>query len=440
MKKNKGINRRKFIRNSALGVVGAGVAGQTGLLRAEEKEKPAASAPVKIKSYRMLGRTGFKASDIGSGGPRELPVLNALLDAGVNYIDTAESYSNGKSEIVTGQGIKNRDRKKLFINSKLGIKPEETKESIIKRFRKCLERLDTEYIDCMMIHGAANGKIVKHEAFHAAMKQMKSEGKLRFVGISNHGPRRAGTAEEPMDKVLIAAALDGRFDAMLLVYNYAQKEMGERIMKVCQEKNIGVTLMKTNMIGRYMSMKERVEAQKKKGEEVSPRMLDYLKRLKEGADKSEPFIKKYGLDKAAEIRAACTRFGLSHPAVASLLGRFNNFEDVEQFIGLSGTTLSDMEEKKLAAFVEGPGRFYCRHACGICESGCDRGVQVNTIMRYNHYFEAQRLEKHAMEKYARLESDASQCHNCSGHCEKACPFGVPVQGLLAFAHENLSLA
>jgi predicted aldo/keto reductase-like oxidoreductase len=437
MNENKGVNRRQFIRNSALGLVGAGVASQTELLRAEEKK---AAEPLKIKSYRLLGRTGFKASDISSGGPSKLPVLNALLDAGVNYIDTAESYSRGNSEVITGQGIKGRDRKKLFINSKLVIKKDETKESIIKRFRKCLERLDTEYLDCMMTHGTPNVTMVKYEPFHAAMKQMKAEGKLRFVGISNHGPRSPESDEEPMDKVLIAAALDGRFDAMLLVYNYAQKEMGERIMKVCKEKNIGVTLMKTNMIGRYLSMKERVEARKKKGEEVRPRMLDYLNRLKEGADKSEGFIKKYGLENAAEMRAACTRFGLAHPAVAALLARCNTFEDAEQFLALSGTTLSGMEEKKLAAFVEGPGRFYCRHACGLCESNCAHGVQVNTIMRYNHYFEAHRLEKDAMQKYAKLEANANHCYNCAGSCEKACPFGIPVQGLLTFAHENLNLA
>ena len=144
MSNNKGFSRRNFLRNTALGIVGTGVATQGRVFGAK---KEAAPEPLKIKAYRPLGRTGFKASDISSGGPSNVAILNALLDAGVNYIDTAESYSRGESEKVTGQAIKNRDRKSLFITSKLHINEKETKESILKRARQCLERLDTDYLD-----------------------------------------------------------------------------------------------------------------------------------------------------------------------------------------------------------------------------------------------------------------------------------------------------
>lgn len=431
-----GVSRRDFLKHSAAGVVGAGIAGSTGLLRAQES---AASGPLKIKDYRMLGRTGFKASDIGSGGLAEVPIINALLDAGVNYLDTAESYSKGKSEIAMGQAIKGRDRKKLFINSKLHLKKDESKESILKRARKCLERLDTEYLDCMMMHNAPTVAAFKSEAFHEAMAQLKRESKLRFVGISNHGPRSPGSDAEAMDKVLVAAAMDGRFDVMLLVHNFIQKEQGEKILAACKEKNVGATLMKTNPVGRYMDMKEQIAADEKAGKEISPRRKAYMERMKEAAVKGEGFVKKYGLENSKEVRAASTKFVLGHPTVATVLARCNSFEDMEHFLGISGATLSDMEAKKLAAFTRGPGKLYCRHACGLCESVCPHGVPVNTVMRYNHYFEAQGLEKHAMEKYAALSTaNASVCQDCGGHCETACPFGVPVQALLDFAHQRLS--
>jgi predicted aldo/keto reductase-like oxidoreductase len=431
------VSRRNFLKHSTIGLVGAGVVGQAGFLKAEEKKTP---KPLKVKAYRTLGHTGFKASDIGSGGPSDVAVLNTLLDAGVNYIDTAESYSRGQSEIITGQAIKNRDRNSLFITSKLHLEENESKESVLNRARKCLERLDTEYLDCMMMHNAPTAESVKYEPFHEVMKQLKREGKLRFTGISCHGPRRPGSKADSMEKVLTAGAMDGRFDVMLLIHNFIQKEPGERLIALCKEKNIGTTFMKTNPVGRYLSLKARAEAQQKAGKEVSSRMRDYLERMKEAAEKGEMFVKKYGLENPAEIRAASTRFILSNKDAGPVLARCSSFEDVEQFLSVSGTTLSDMETKKLAAFTRGPGRLYCRHACGICEPNCPYGVPVNTIMRYNHYFDAQGLEKYALEKYAALPTaKADRCQNCAGQCETACPYNVPVQGLLNLAHETLSL-
>ena len=186
-----------------------------------------------------------------------------MLDAGVNYIDTAETYERGKSETSMGQAIKGRDRKSLFITTKLHIKENESKESILTRAKKCLQRLETEYIDCLMTHNPPLAELVTYEPFHQACEQLKKEKKLRFVGISSHGSR-PGRQQDSMDKVLLAAAEDGRFSVMLLVYNFIQREMAEKVINVCQEKKIGITLMKTNPVGRYLAMKERIEEMKKR--------------------------------------------------------------------------------------------------------------------------------------------------------------------------------
>jgi aryl-alcohol dehydrogenase-like predicted oxidoreductase len=441
MKKTKGINRREFLKNSAFGIVGTGIAG-TGTSSVAGENGSSLSSPQEIKDYRKLGRTGFKASDISLGGVTNVDVIKAMLDAGVNYIDTAESYARGNSEISMGQAIKGRDRKSLFINTKLHLEEGESKASILERAHKCLERLDTEYIDCLMTHNPGTVKMAMNEAFHKACQQLKSEGKLRFVGISSHG-NRGNDEQDTMEEILLKAAEDGRFDVMLLVYNFLQPEAGEKILRACQEKNIGATLMKTNPVGRYQLLKDRVEALKKEGKEDSAqmkRLLDRLESAKKTADEAEWFIQKYNLTNPAEIRTAATRFGLSHPAVATVLARTNSFEDMDQFLKASGTTLSSKEFTKLEAYSQGPGKFYCRHACGLCETSCPHQVPVNTIMRYNHYFEAQGQEKYALGKYAALTTArADLCENCDGHCESHCVYGVPIQGLLILAHMNLSL-
>ncbi|MDQ1351003.1 MAG: uncharacterized protein QG657_1305 [Acidobacteriota bacterium] len=438
------MNRRNFLKNSAMGVVGAGVLGQAPLLNAEDKtvKTPAtAVAPEKIKAYRTLGRTDFKVSDIATGGNPNPAVLKAVLEAGVNYIDTAESYGNGESEKTTGSVIKDFNRKSLFITSKLNLQKGSSKENILERTHKCLERLQTDYIDCMMIHGPQTSEEVKTEGFHEAMKQLKSEGKIRWVGISNHGATY-GPVAEPMEKVLLAAAADGRFDVMLLVYNFIQQESGERVLNACADKNIGCTLMKTKPVEKYLIMKEMVEERaKKEGKEIAEETKKLLDGFKERADMAAEFMKKNNITDPREIRDAAIRFVLKNPKVHTVCINFRNFDDIDPFIKLSGSPMTAGDEKKLTLYREGCGSFYCRHACGVCESRCPHGVPVNTVMRYNHYFEFQGREKEAMGKYAALPTPkAGLCETCAGFCQAACPYNVQIHGLLSHAHRNLTLA
>ena len=118
----------------------------------------------------------------------------------------------------------------------------------------------------------------------------------------------------------------------------------------------------------------------------------------------------------------------------------NTYDDLDRFARLSGTGLRDWDKAKLSAYRQGCGQLYCRHACGECETSCPQGVPVNTIMRYNHYFLAQRREKEAMTRYNAIPGPrADVCGGCPGYCEKACPYGVPIQGMLILADRQLSL-
>ncbi|MCP4147992.1 MAG: twin-arginine translocation signal domain-containing protein [bacterium] len=436
------MNRRNFLRNSAAGL---GALGASSILHAapgvdsEKKDAPKNEIQKtwKIKEYRTLGRTGFKVSDISTGIVKIPALLEQLLDAGVNYIDTAEAYQN---EEVVGSVIKNRDRKKLFVSSKLVLKKGEGKDEIIARTNKCLERLQTTYLDCMMHHGCKTVADVAHPGFHEAMIQLKKEGKVRFLGISNHGSNFYTDSVEAMEKVLTAAALDGRYDVMLLAYNFVQDDKGAEVLKLCRKKNIGTTLMKTNPIGNIYLMKDRIAKLKKEGKEIPPRFLTMITRMEAKAKRAEAFMKKYKLDNPKRLRDAATRFCLSNSDVHSVCCTFRNFEDIDLFLPLSGTKLQDMEKKTLAAYKEECGSLYCRHACGLCEPSCPKKVPVNRIMRYNHYFDAQNREKHAMSRYAALKGPkADLCKDCRGFCESACPHGVSIHGLLNVAHQNLTI-
>ena len=436
-----GLNRRRFLKHSAAGALGAMMMQNVmGKGSWEDTPKETGDAVLKIKRYRTLGRTGFSASDIGIGSPWNEAILNVALDAGVNYIDTAEAYHQGRSELVIGRTIKNRNRKKLFITTKLGLRGNESKENILSRIHKCLERLQTDYIDCLMIWAAFSLEIVKYSPFLEAVTQLKQEGKLRFAGVACHGTQWRDEALS-MDKILLAAITSGQYDVVLMVYNFLQKEMGERVIKACQEKNIGVTLMKTNPVGNYYRALERLKPDNQTHASLRGFYTQYLPRFKAMADASQKFLDKYNLQKPGEIRDAAIKFVLSHPGTHTVLGSLDNFETMEAFIRLSGQSLSPPEKKNLSLYKKGAGHFHCRHACGICETHCPNQVPVNTIMRFNYYFEAKNWEKYAMKEYTKLNGPkADNCFNCPGYCESACPFHIPIRGLLAMAHQNLTLS
>jgi len=436
------LSRRGFIHSSLSVAAGVGLAGKNKLFGGTGQEAQAEKS--KIQEYRLLGRTGFKVSDIGfgAGNLTDPALFAAALDAGVNYVDTAEHYAQGNSERTIGKVIKNRDRKKLFITGKLNFGfGKSTKDGIKDRAKKCLERLQTDYLDCLMIHMTPTLDQIKREGYHEAIKELKSEGRVKFTGLSNHGieHRYAGVIKDAMDQVILAAADDGRFDVVLFTYNFIQREKGEKILKACREKNMGTTLMKTDPVRAYNDIQNMYARMREKGR-VTEAAEKIISDFRSRADKGREFAKQYGLSGDKEVRGAAIKFCLSNPDVHSVCPTINTYEDLEFYVSLSGGRLKPVEEGMLADYKAFSGNLYCRHACGECEPHCPYEVPVNTIMRYQHYFMSQGREKQAMEKYAALQrTSAAVCTDCEGHCEAACPFGVKVQGLLMAAHQTLSL-
>jgi len=441
----KTLSRRGFL-GSSLAAVSA-----LGLESREVFQQAAAPAGLeaKIKDFRTLGRTGFNVSDIGFGAGylTNASVLSAALDRGVNYVDSAESYGRGATERAIGEALKGRDRKSLFISTKLwlGSRQPKDKAGIKERFRKCLERMKTDYADCLQIHLCSLAD-VKHEPYHEAIRELKAEGRVRFSGLSNHGADfnlQSVPFDEPMDKVLLAAAEDGRFDVALFVYNFLMKDMGEKILAVCKAKNMGTTIMKSDPSlytqGDREAIKSLTDRFKSQGKEVPDEIKDLFKLAAERAVSTEAFLKKYHLSSPEQTREAALKFCLAHEDVHCVCPSMTTFEDVDHFIALSGHKMKSGDETMLADYRELSGDLYCRHACGICESACPQGIPVNTIMRYDYYFKAKRQEKMAMGEYAILGShNAAPCFDCAGACVKACPYGVLIQAKLILAHETLS--
>ncbi|MCK4855223.1 MAG: aldo/keto reductase, partial [Bacteroidales bacterium] len=276
----------------------------------------------------------------------------------------------------------------------------------------------------------------KDDYFHKAADILKKQGKIRFTGLSCHGPEWGPESSENLEDILMAAIDDGRFDVLFLPYNFLAPEMGERILKACKEHDIGTMIMKSNPILAYENYASLLES----GREVNRTDQKYYDGLSEAMQEAESFFKKYNMSDMEQLKDGAIQFILSNPDVHTICCRFRTFSDIQKYVRLSGTTLDNRIAQILNEFRDKLGFFNCRIGCNICEKECPHQVPVNTIMRYNYYFHSHGMEKTAMQYYQDLPGEkAGSCRDCEGYCEKACPHGVLSRFLLAQVHEDLSM-
>ncbi|MFX0016121.1 MAG: aldo/keto reductase [Promethearchaeota archaeon] len=160
--------------------------------------------------FSVIGNTDVKASQIGLGtwqfGSKSwgygtdfnkadaISIVKKALELGINIIDTAEVYGQGKSEIIIGEAIKDYDRENLIISTK--FMPTAIRSSaVVRALNKSLKRLQTDYIDIYLIHWPAPwfiGRVLNQ------MEKMADDGLIRYIGVSNFNQKRLQNAQKKM--------------------------------------------------------------------------------------------------------------------------------------------------------------------------------------------------------------------------------------------------
>ncbi len=149
--------------------------------------------------YRFFGRTGIKVSPVclgtynfgdQTGVKAAAQIIQTSLDAGINFIDTADSYHHGKSEEIIGEVLKGR-RNQVVLATKVHYKTSESpndqgnsRRHILKACEDSLTRLKTDYIDLYQIHRPSS-HIPVEETLHACSMLVRS-GKVRYIGTTTH--------------------------------------------------------------------------------------------------------------------------------------------------------------------------------------------------------------------------------------------------------------
>ncbi|MFX0125689.1 MAG: aldo/keto reductase [Candidatus Hodarchaeota archaeon] len=190
-----------------------------------------------------LGKANLKVSRIGLGtlafghptkGIQDknniYDCLNFALDNGINLIDTAEEYSRGLTEKFIGEVIKKRgDREDLVLVTKVSYNHLRYQD-VIKAANQSLERLQTDYIDLYLIHWP-NCYFPISETIKA-MDYLLTEGKIRFVGVSNY---HNALVQEAMDNLQ-----NGEIRVNELEYNLINRNIEDEILPLLRQHEITV--------------------------------------------------------------------------------------------------------------------------------------------------------------------------------------------------------
>ena len=327
--------------------------------------------------YRILGKTGLKVSHMGFGG---IPIqkidvagtkklMHALMDAGINYIDTARGYT--VSESYLGEALEGiRDHFILATKSMARDRAGMAADIDIS-----LKTLRTNYIDLYQCHNPSLAQLDTICAPGGALEALleaREAGKIGHIGITAH------------DLKVFERALDLPWvETIMFPYNIVENQ-GEKLMKRCSEKNIGFIDMKPLAGG------------------------------------------------AIENGTLALRYICANEDVTVTIPGMSEIKEIAENAAACSET-SPLSTEELAGITEirsALGTNFCRR-CNYCQP-CAAGINISAVFLFEGYLSRYGLEDWAHQRYATLSAKASDCIGC-GACEDRCPYHLPIREMLKAA-------
>ncbi|MBN2499120.1 MAG: aldo/keto reductase [Anaerolineales bacterium] len=199
--------------------------------------------------YRYLGRTGMKVSELCLGAmtfgretpePESYQMLDTFVEAGGNFIDTANVYSYGLSETILGKWLKDKKRDDYVIATKVrwgmsdGVNEVGlSRKHVLAQVEGSLERLGTDYIDLYQIHGWDPGTPLE-ETMHT-LNTLVESGKVRYIGASN-------VSGWQLQAAIDISNANGwePFVCLQPLYNLLDRSIEWELIPVCERNGVGV--------------------------------------------------------------------------------------------------------------------------------------------------------------------------------------------------------
>ncbi len=329
-----------------------------------------------MKTVR-LGRTGLQVSKNGFGAlpiqrrPMEeaVKILRRAYEGGINYFDTAHIYSDSEEKI--GAALSDV-RENIVISTKAMAK---TPEDFWRQLDLSLTRMKTDYIDIYQFHTPKFcPKPGDGSGLYECMLEAKAQGKIRFIGITNHNLH---VAEE--------AVRSGLYDTLQYPFSYLAAEKEHQLVQLCQEQDVGFICMKALAGG-----------------------------LITHSDVAFAYLDQFNV---API------WGIQH---MHELEEFLSYQDNPPVMDEARRAFVEKERQELA------GEF-CR-GCGYCMP-CPVGIEINNCARMSLLLRrsptAGNLSPAGQARMKKIED----CLEC-GQCKARCPYGLDTPALLKKNYED----
>lgn len=325
-----------------------------------------------------LGRTGITVNRNGFGA---LPVQRASTEEavkllrkayvnGINFFDTARVYSD--SEYKIGLAL-SEVRSEIIIATKT---MSANVEGFWSDLEKSLSLLKTDYVDIYQFHNPSFcPKPNDGTGLYEAMLQAKEQGKIRFIGITNHRL-----------PVAIEAVESGLYDTLQFPFSYLADKKDEELVNLCKEKNVGFICMKA-LSGGLITKSDAAYA--------------YL----------------------AQFENTLPIWGIQHE---NELDEFISYIENPPTMTVTVKEFIDKERKELVGD-------FCR-GCGYCMP-CLVGIEINNCARMSLLLRRSPMEGHLSEAGQAKMKKIEDCIEC-GSCKTHCPYGLDTPNLLKRNYED----
>ena len=274
---------------------------------------------------------------LGCGGPSRLglstgrtteqsaAVVQAAIDAGVNFIDTATAY---RTEPLVAAGLRGRRRDQVVLSSKRGLRADGgdrllSAAELEAAVEASLRRLQTDYVDVYHLHGVSAEQYAHAKAeLVPALQRLKEAGKVRFLGITE---RFGNDTEHLMLRQVLDDAL---FDVIMVGFSMLNQTARDTVLRVADEREIGTMIMFA--VRRAFSRPERLR-------ELLAELAERGEVDRELATADDQF--SFLAAETEDLAEAAYRYCIDQPGVSTVL---------------SGTGNVDHLRANVASFARGP--------------------------------------------------------------------------------------
>ena len=324
--------------------------------------------------YRILGKTGLKISRMGFGGiaiqridaAGTKVLMHKLLEAGVNYIDSARAYT--VSESYLGEALEGIRQHFVLATKSMA----RDKASMAADIDTSLKNLRTDYIDLYQIHNPSVAdfeKVMAPGGALEALQEAKAAGKIGHIGVTIHVPQ---VFEKALEQDWV--------ETVMFPYNLVETH-GEDMIRRCAEKNIGFIDMKPLAGG------------------------------------------------ALEDATLALRFVCANPNVTVTIPGMAAPEELEQNLAAVNDTtpLAAADLERIEQIRKELGTQFCRR-CNYC-APCTAGISIYSMFLMQGYHDRYDLQDWAKARYHAMDKKAGDCVDC-GICETRCPYNLPIRQML----------